>query len=66
MGLIIVAAATRRRVVEGVMVDSCWCVVRRPPLFLCGVRGDLATTPAGLSGKNGSIFLKTFSPHGKV
>jgi hypothetical protein len=29
MGLIIVAAATRRRKVEeGVMVDGCWCVVR--------------------------------------
>jgi hypothetical protein len=55
MGLIIVAAATRRRVVEVcVMVDGCWCVVRRPPLFLCDVWGDPRRHPRD-SVENGSL-----------
>jgi hypothetical protein len=40
MGLIIVAAATRRRKVEVcVMVDGCWCVVRRVSFVLCELCG---------------------------
>ena len=52
MGLIIVAAATRRRKVEeGVMVDGCWCVVRSASLFLCECVGKLRDDTRGTQWK---------------